>query len=376
MIVDNHSSFSLLLARESVKDEHLQADRPRLGPGLQRPGRREVRRFKSQPKYEPIVIKEELSPGGPGLRRFAPRFLPGTGADSGAAPPVSAERHAGARHRLHRRNQRSRNWTRRSSPNTNQGDVIGKFGIERQYNDTLMGVDGQRQVVVDNRGQVRQVLATKTGGAGQGPATHHRSGSAGGGGTGHGRQERRGGGARSAHRRGAGHGQPAHVRSQQIRGAHQDQGLERDRRQSRPPAAEPGHSGAAGAGFDVQAHRRRWRAWRPAPSTTSSPCIAPAAWRFTATTTTAGCKTGHGTLALHNGIVHSCDVYFYTVGAKTGDRQHRVLRRPGGVRAATGIDLPHEAVGRDAFASNGSCAITARSGMPERRLRWPSGRAR
>ena len=43
----------------------------------------------------------------------------------------------------------------------NQGDVVGKFGIEKQYNDTLMGVDGQRQVVVDNRGQVRQTLATK-----------------------------------------------------------------------------------------------------------------------------------------------------------------------------------------------------------------------
>ena len=41
------------------------------------------------------------------------------------------------------------------------GAVVGKFGIERQYNDWLMGVDGQRQVVVDNRGQVRQVLATK-----------------------------------------------------------------------------------------------------------------------------------------------------------------------------------------------------------------------
>ena len=35
----------------------------------------------------------------------------------------------------------------------NPGDVIGKFGIERQYNEMLMGVDGQRQVVVDNRGQ-------------------------------------------------------------------------------------------------------------------------------------------------------------------------------------------------------------------------------
>ena len=41
------------------------------------------------------------------------------------------------------------------------GDVIGKFGIERQYNATLMGVDGQRQVVVDNRGQVREELAKK-----------------------------------------------------------------------------------------------------------------------------------------------------------------------------------------------------------------------
>ena len=43
----------------------------------------------------------------------------------------------------------------------NPGDVIGKFGIERQYNDTLMGVDGQRQVVVDNRGQEREVLGIK-----------------------------------------------------------------------------------------------------------------------------------------------------------------------------------------------------------------------
>src|ERR1700744_3478628 len=41
------------------------------------------------------------------------------------------------------------------------GQVIGKFGIERQYNDWLTGVDGQRQVVVDNRGTVRQGLAAK-----------------------------------------------------------------------------------------------------------------------------------------------------------------------------------------------------------------------
>ena len=41
------------------------------------------------------------------------------------------------------------------------GDVIGKFGIERQYNDQLMGVDGRRQALVDNRGNVRKVLGTQ-----------------------------------------------------------------------------------------------------------------------------------------------------------------------------------------------------------------------
>jgi len=39
------------------------------------------------------------------------------------------------------------------------GTVVGKFRVsEKQYNDTLLGEDGQRQVIVDNRGQVRQTV--------------------------------------------------------------------------------------------------------------------------------------------------------------------------------------------------------------------------
>src|SRR5262249_7631025 len=38
------------------------------------------------------------------------------------------------------------------------GDIIGKAGIERQYNDQLMGVDGQRRVVVDSSGREREGL--------------------------------------------------------------------------------------------------------------------------------------------------------------------------------------------------------------------------
>src|SRR5207237_8532079 len=42
-----------------------------------------------------------------------------------------------------------------------QDDIIGKAGIERQNNDTLRGIDGQRRVVVDNLGHVREATALK-----------------------------------------------------------------------------------------------------------------------------------------------------------------------------------------------------------------------
>jgi penicillin-binding protein 2 len=35
------------------------------------------------------------------------------------------------------------------------GDIIGKFGIERKYNDILMGKDGERRVLVDSRGRIK-----------------------------------------------------------------------------------------------------------------------------------------------------------------------------------------------------------------------------
>src|SRR5262245_26465814 len=38
------------------------------------------------------------------------------------------------------------------------GDVIGKFGIERTYNDILMGKDGERRVLVDSRGRIQREL--------------------------------------------------------------------------------------------------------------------------------------------------------------------------------------------------------------------------
>jgi penicillin-binding protein 2 len=42
-----------------------------------------------------------------------------------------------------------------------QGDVIGKDGLERQYDQTLRGVDGQQRVLVDNMGRERQMEDTQ-----------------------------------------------------------------------------------------------------------------------------------------------------------------------------------------------------------------------
>lgn len=62
VIVDNHSSFTLILARESLKEEHLRPIAQGLDLDIGELHAR-VRRFKSQPKYVPIVIKQELTPG-------------------------------------------------------------------------------------------------------------------------------------------------------------------------------------------------------------------------------------------------------------------------------------------------------------------------
>ena len=193
--------------------------------------------------------------GRSGVRRFAPRFLSGTGADP-------------AQRRLYPQNGMLAHvigYTGEISEQEldlpefakyNQGDMVGKFGIEKQYNDRLMGVDGQRQVVVDNRGQVRQDARRPSRRCRERPATDHRSGSC-----------RRWPNSRWKARTGAvvaldpRTGEVLAMVSrptfdpEQIRGPHQDQGLAGDRRQSRPPAAESRDSGAVGAGLHVQADR-------------------------------------------------------------------------------------------------------------------------
>jgi penicillin-binding protein 2 len=56
-------------------------------------------------------------------------------------------------------------------------------------------------------------------------------------------------------------------------------------------------------------------------------------------------KGGHGGVDLHRGMVQSCDVFFYNVGNRTGIDAIAQYSKEAGLGKRTGIDLPHEAEG-------------------------------
>ncbi|MCP9446023.1 MAG: penicillin-binding protein 2 [Nitrospira sp.] len=55
--------------------------------------------------------------------------------------------------------------------------------------------------------------------------------------------------------------------------------------------------------------------------------------------------TGHGAVNLHSALVHSCDVYFYTVGQRMGIDLMAEFGKEFGLGQSTGVDLPSERIG-------------------------------
>ena len=168
VIVDSHSTFRLILSREHLREEHippiadgLHLDYPELA--------QRIRRFaRTRARYETIVIKEELTPQELAFveAHRDPDFFP-------EMELIHAQRRLYPRHQLaaHLLGYTGEvSEAELDSPEFaryDQGDIVGKAGIERQYNDILRGVDGQRRVIVDNRGNVRESLTMKEAVAGR-----------------------------------------------------------------------------------------------------------------------------------------------------------------------------------------------------------------
>ena len=155
VIVDNHPSYSALINRQLYRPEHLRGIAEGLNLDYDDLSRR-MRRFSIEPKFRPIIIKRELSP--------AELAFVDSHRDNQTFPElelIHVDRrlysHDGlAAHVIGYVGEVSEpDLDTAEFAKYSQGDIVGKAGIERQYNDLLIGVDGQRQEIVDNLGRSR-----------------------------------------------------------------------------------------------------------------------------------------------------------------------------------------------------------------------------
>ena len=342
VIVDSHSTWELILSRENLKQEHLHeiADGLHLDyDDLQK----KVNRYRSRPKYEPIVIKEDLTPADLAF------------VDSHKDPETFPEMEViESQHRLYPQNgilAHTIGYTGEISESEldnpdyakyNQGQIIGKFGIEKQYNDLLMGVDGERQSVVDNLGKEREVLGVKEAVPGKNlqitidldlqVVAELALG------------DRRGALVALDPNTGEILAMASHPTFDPNKFAVRIKSAD-----WKELTKDPGNP------LLNRAIQAQW-----APGSTFKPLVALAGLESGSIdeNTTFNCPGGasfyghyyacwgvHGAVSLHKGITQSCDSYFYNVGNKTGIDNIAFYAHQAGLGAKSGIDLPNEASG-------------------------------
>src|SRR5579864_8610205 len=152
-IVDNYPSFSALLLRDSTRD--LAADADLIGQGLHidpNEVRAKIRRFASLPQYQPIFLKEDITPDELAFVEAHRNELPEL--DTIMAHRRLYPRNGFMAHLIGYVGEVSEDMLNQSQFELyNAGDVVGISGVERQYNTLLMGKNGSRQALVDSRGK-------------------------------------------------------------------------------------------------------------------------------------------------------------------------------------------------------------------------------
>ena len=160
-IVTNYPSFTALLLRDSTRD--LTGDADLIGKGLHldpKEVRERLRKFGSTPQYQPIYLKEDIT-------QDELAFIESHRAELPELDTIMAHR------RLYPRNgfmahlvgyvgEVSEQMLNQAQFDLyNPGDVVGKSGVELQYNQVLMGKNGSRQVLVNSHGKEMGQLEEK-----------------------------------------------------------------------------------------------------------------------------------------------------------------------------------------------------------------------
>jgi penicillin-binding protein 2 len=342
-IVDNYPSFSALLLRDSSRD--LNADADFIAQGLHldpNEVRARIRRFATMPQYQPIFLKEDITPDELQFIEAHRNELP-------ELDTIMAHR------RLYPRNGFMAHLVGYVGEVTddmlnqpqfelyNPGDVVGISGVERQYNNLLMGTNGFRQALVDSRGR-------EVGRLGETEAVP---------------------------------GKPLKLTIDIDLQIAAEQALEG--KNGAVVAMDP-HTGeilamASGPTFDpndfaVRVSREEWNKLvtdpdKPllnkaiqaqlAPGSTFKIIMSVAGWQEGVAQTLHvnctggaefygrrfGCwvKGGHGAVDLEKAIYQSCDVFFYTLANKLGIDRIARYATDFGLGQKTGIDLPNEVAG-------------------------------
>ncbi|HXY78356.1 MAG TPA: penicillin-binding protein 2 [Candidatus Acidoferrales bacterium] len=152
-IVDNYPSFSALLLRDSSRD--LNADADLIAEGLHldpNEVRARIRHFASMPQYQPIFLKEDITPAELQFIEAHRNELPEL--DTIMAHRRLYPRNGFMAHLIGYVGEVSEDMLNQPGFELySPGDVVGISGVERQYNSVLMGTNGSRQAVVDSRGR-------------------------------------------------------------------------------------------------------------------------------------------------------------------------------------------------------------------------------
>ena len=159
IIVDNYPSFTALLLRDSSRD--LVADSDLIAQGLHldpKEVKERIRHFAASPQYQPIYLKDDITPDELAFIEAHRNELPEL--DTIMAHRRLYPRNGFMAHLIGYVGEVSEDMLNQPQFELyNPGDVVGKSGVELQYNQILMGKNGSRRSVVNSRGKEVQTLS-------------------------------------------------------------------------------------------------------------------------------------------------------------------------------------------------------------------------
>jgi penicillin-binding protein 2 len=342
-IVDNYPSFTALLLRDSTRDLTVDADLIAQGLHLDpKEVRERLHKFAGTPQYQPIYLKEDITPDELAFIKSHRNELPEL--DTIMAHRRLYPRNGFMAHLVGYVGEVSEGMLNQPQWELyNPGDVVGKSGVELQYNQLLMGKNGSRQVLVNSKGKEVGELDEK-------PAV------------------------------------PGHSLKLTLDIDLQIAAEEAMGDKNGAMVAMDPHTGEILAmvsrptfdpnDFAVRISRDEWNKLvtdpdKPllnkaiqaqlAPGSTFKILMSVAGWQEGIAQTLNvhcnggatfygrrfGCwvKTGHGAVDLTKAIYQSCDVFFYTLAEKLGIGRIAKYATAMGLGQKTGIDLPEEASG-------------------------------